>query len=206
MADLIAGSGKLVFLDNNGDSAGDMVGGYPPLVYYKARKTTTQTIADGGEEYISFQTTDFDTHSGRKNSYYYEIKQDGLYRVSTQVTAEAAYIRDYIMGLLLSTDSGTISGEDTDAGTWTAIDTTGERYYGGDNRPDDHQGGTLKLSSTHSLSVGDRLAIRVMINTVTATTATIQTNVATIPGLAVDFARDGYLTWFEILKVGSTPS
>lgn len=36
--------------------------------------------------------------------------------------------------------------------------------------------------------------------------ATVQTDVGTLPGLSIDFNRDGYLTWFELLKVGSTPS
>jgi len=201
MADLIAGNGKLVFLDDNGDSAGDMVGGYPPLVYYKARKTSVQTFGDFAEEYISFNTADIDTHNFRQDSLYCEVPQDGLYRISTQVAAEATYIRDFVIGILKSTDSSEITSSIDPVGTWITIDTTGERYYG----TSDQQGGTLTLSSTHSLSAGDRLTVRGVINT-TSGNATIQSDVGEIPGGSIDFNRDGYLTWFEVLKVGNAPS
>ena len=208
MADLIAGNGKLVFLDDNGDSAGDMVGGYPPLVYYKARKTEEQVLADNVSEWVSFQTTDFDTHTGRKNSYYYEIQQDGLYRISAQISMEATYSRDFIIGLMLSTDSSAVSGEATALGTWTAIDTTGYRGRGPDGSADaaDLQNLTLMLNSTHSLSVGNRLAIRAYVNTVPdGAYVRIHRSAGSITS-SCDFFRAGYITWFELSKVGSTPS
>ena len=164
------------------------------VVFFKARKTSVQVIGDTVEDFISFETEDYNTANSFSNTTSYTVPENGLYKISAQISADNAgsALRDMVIGILTSTD---------DWATNTTIDTTGHRYYNGST---DIQSVTQNLNSHHYLVANTNIKIRCYINTDNSSGTNIAIDSDVIQNS--DFNRSGFLTWFEVLKVGNIPS
>ena len=153
-------------------------------------KTNTQTIGDGSNQDITFNSTIVDTANGfHTDDVYYVCQQSGYYQIDIVVglSDEDSKQRDYLVSFMESSDSGS---------TYAAVMNDGVRYAANEIADSQRQ-----ISGLRYLTAGNYYKVKAYYNSTSgAGTFTINTNEIQSSS-DNDMDRDGSVTRWSMYRV-----